>query len=215
MPKGDERGDGRRGRPARAAQGRRGSKNYEPARLATGDYRPGARTKPKGFKGTKGFDYKGGGGEAFVAGANILDKKGKVKARQGFSEYLKATGNRADDPRNWEFHYKAPGSRYSTRGKNDRQVDNVGVAKGQAMRKASREGKSIYEVQQIEYETAGIVAGTSRASAISKAKGGSSAFGSTQVSSNVAAQKRSGRRRAGGGGGTFNAPTQTRTSRIA
>lgn len=213
MSKSSERADRRRGRPARAAQGRRGSKNYEPARAATGSYRPGAGVRPQGFKGTAGFDYKGKKGiKKFVAGANILDAQGKSTKRKGFSDYLKATGNRADDPRNWEFHYKAPSSRYSTRGKNDRQVDNVASAKGRAMRTARKTGQSVYDVQKIEYQTAGIIQSTERSGAVAKATGGG--FGSTSVAANVAAQKQRGRRGRGGGRGSFNAPTQTRTSRV-
>lgn len=165
-------------------------------------------------KKTEGFDYKGKGAKKFVAGANVFDKEtGKVGKRKGFSDYLKATGNRADDPRNWEFHYKAPGQRYSTQGKNDRQVDNVARARRSAETKARRTGKSVYDVQKIEYQTAGIVADTEASSAKFKASGGGG-FGSTQVAANVAAQKRKGARGRGGGAGSFNAPTQTRTSRV-
>ncbi len=204
----------RKGRPAQAARGRPGSKNYERARPATGSFRARA-AKPKSYEGTKGFDYKGKGAKKFVAGANVIDQAtGKVGKRKGFSDYLKATGNRADDPRNWEFHYKAPGSRYSTQGKNDRQVDNVARARRSAETKARRTGKSVYDVQKIEYQTAGIVADTEAAGAKFKAMGGRGGR-STQVAANVAAQKRRGQRGRGGGAGSFNAPTQTRTSRIA
>lgn len=168
-----------------------------------------------GAKGkTKGFDYKGKADKKkpFVAGANILDSMGKSLKRKGFSAYLKATGNRADDPRNWEFHYKAPGQKYSTQGKNDRQVDNVARARRSAETKARRTGQSVYDVQKIEYQTAGIIQSTERSGAVAKATGGG--FGSTAVASNVAAQKRRGARGRGGGAGSFNAPTQTRTSRV-
>jgi hypothetical protein len=171
-----------------------------------------------GAKGkTKGFDYKGKGAKKFVAGANVIDQAtGKVAKRKGFSDFLKATGNRADDPRNWEFHYKAPGQKYSTQGKNDRQVDNVAVARRRAESKARKTGRQVFEVQQIEYQTAGIVADTEASGAKAKAMGGG--FGSTQVAGNVAAQKRRGQRGRGGGvaqRGAFDAQTQTRSSRIA
>jgi len=212
----------RQNRRATAAVGRPGSKNYERARPGTGVFGPKKKAIKKYAK-TEGFDYKGGRTEEdpFKAGANILDKKGKVKERKGFSEYLKATGNRADDPRNWEFHYKAPSSRYSTRGKNDRQVDNVAVARRRAETTARREGKAVFEVQQIEYETQGIIRGTEEASAKAKARGGAGAFGSTSVAAGVAAQKSRGQRRSGRGGarrttpGPFDAAKQTRSSRIA
>ncbi len=179
-------------------------------------YTPHAVAK---YKGTKGFDYKGEKpkGEKFVAGANVLDKRGKVAKRKSFDKYVKGTGNRADDPRNWEFHYKAPTSRYSTRGKDDHRVDNVAAARGRAERTARKTGREVFDVQKIEYETQGIIQDTEASGAKARAISGSG-FGSTAVASNVAAQKQRGRRGRGGGGarrGAFDAQTQTRTSRIA
>lgn len=210
------------GRRAQPASGRPGSKNYEPARPATGIYKMKA-PKPKSYKKTKGFDYKGGrpDDKPFKAGANILDKKGRVAARKNFSQYLKSTGNRADDPRNWEFHYKAPATAYSTRGKDDHRVDNRAAARRTAEHKAKREGKAVYEVQQIEYQTQGVVQRSEEATAKSKAKGGAGAFGSTRVASGLAAQKARGQRKAGRGGARrtaaspFDAQTQNRSARIA
>jgi hypothetical protein len=194
MPREDREPKGRR---ATAAKGRPGSKNYERARPGTGIY--AVRASNPSYKGTKDFDYKGKlkKGDKFVAGANILDAKGKVDKRKSFSDYLKSTGNRADDPRNWEFHYKAPSQAFSTQGKNDRRVDNRARARGRAEKSARREGKSVYEVQKIEYETQGIKQDTRATGLKAKAMGGASAFGSTRVASNVAAQRQKGQRRQG------------------
>jgi hypothetical protein len=213
--------DQQRGRPARPASGRPGSKNYEPARAATGSFRK--TTRDRGYTKTKGFDYKGGvdKDKPFVAGANILDAQGKSTKRKSFSDYLKSTGNRADDPRNWEFHYKPSRPGFETRrvGKDGREVSRAPENKGRAMKAARQTGKEVYETQKIEYETQGIIQGTDQAGAIAKAKRGGR-FGSTKVAANVAAQKQRGRRRAGGGaavqgGGPFDAKAQTKTSRIA
>jgi hypothetical protein len=199
MPKGDDRNT--RGRPARPARGRPGSKNYEPARAATGSFLKPTTPRAK-IKGTKDFSYKGKrtGADKFVAGANILDAKGKVEKRQGFSDYLKGTGNRADDPRNWEFHYKEPKRKGTyTRGKNDQVRSYAGDARNKAKSAARRTGQSVYDVQKIEYETEGIKQDTRASGLKSKAMGGAGAFGSTRVASNVVAQRQKASRRTGRG----------------
>jgi hypothetical protein len=152
-----------------------------------------AKAKPIAEK-TEGFDYKGGGGKKVVAGGNILDAKGKKIKRKSFKEHLASTGSRADDPRNWEFHYKKPTRQGSyTRGKNDEKRTYAGDARQKAERLAKQSGKEIFEVQQIEYETQGITEQSETASARAKAKGGG--YGSTRVASNVAAQKQKATRR--------------------
>lgn len=144
-------------------------------------------------KKTSGFDYKGTTAKKDVikAGANVLDKEGKIAKRKSFEEHLAAAG-RADDPRNWEFHYKAPsgGNFGATKGmsSSERRSNAFSRAKSKAKGAARSSGKEVYEVQKIEYETQGIVEDTDRAPGIAKAKG-AGAFGSTRVASNVAAQK--------------------------
>lgn len=168
---------------------------------------------------TKGFDYKGGRGDKkFVAGANVIDEAtGKVSKRAGFSDYLKSTGNRADDPRNWEFHYKAPKSAYSTRGKDDHRVDNRASARRAAESKARKTGKDVYAVQKIEYETQGIKRSTEESSAKRKAISGGRA-GTTRAGRGVAAQQQLAARRSGRasarGGSPFEAPQNRNRARM-
>lgn len=143
---------------------------------------------------TKGFSYKGESKEKVVAGGNILDAKGKKIERLSFKEHIAQSGSRANDPRNWEFHYKKPTRKGTyTRGKNDQKRSYAEDAKNRAKAKARQSGKEIYEVQQIEYETQGITEQSDTAVARSKAKGGG--YGSTRVASNVALQKQRATRR--------------------
>lgn len=158
---------------------------------------------PNYGKKTKGFSYKGERSEKepYRAGANILDKKGKVAGRMSFDKHLKSTGNRADDPRNWEFHYEKPArGGFYLQGKNDNRRSYTADARRRAETKAKRTGKEVYEVQKIEYQTQGIVQGTEEAGAQAKAKGGAGAFGSTRVATGVAAQRQKAQRRTGRSG---------------
>lgn len=200
MAKGGESRSSSRGRKATAAKGRRGSKNYQPARAGTGIYSQASINAAAGQAGvakkTEGFSYKGKTAKAdkIVAGGNVLDAKGKKIKRLSFKEHIAQSGSRANDPRNWEFHYKAPKRKGTyTRGKNDQVRSYHGDAKRKAQSAAKRSGKEIYQVQEIEYNTQGITESSDTAVAASKAKGGG--FGSTRVASNVALQKQKATRR--------------------
>ena len=93
---------------------------------------------------TEGFSYKGetAAKDKVVAGGNVLDAAGKKKKRLSFKEHIKQSGSRANDPRNWEFHYKKPTRKGSyTRGKNDEKRTYAGDAKRKAERAAKGSGK--------------------------------------------------------------------------
>lgn len=170
-----------------------GGKGGDPARMVYDkNYNPSSSIQKKGD-----FDYKGATkkGEEFVAGANILDEKGKTEKRKSFEEHMKS-GGRANDPRNWEFHYKDPSAggrkRWSqTKGMSgeERRAEAFKSARMSAQKKAKLTGKDIYEVQKIEYETTGIIQESDAARAKAKAIGGAGRWGSTRVASNVAAAK--------------------------
>jgi hypothetical protein len=198
----DRRDEARRAKARLGGSDNRGTYTYTTSGRGKNRERRKVYTphKIEKYKGTKGFDYKGtlAKKDKFVAGANVFDKKtGKVGKREGFSDYLKGTGNRADDPRNWEFHYKAPSQAFSTRGKDDHRVDNRAQARRVAEKTARRTGKSVYDVQKIEYETEGIKQGTRASGLKAKAMGGAGAFGSTRVATGVAAQRQKASRRTG------------------
>jgi len=173
---------------------------------------------------TKGFDYKGGRGEGkkFVAGANVIDEAtGKVSKRKEFSEYLKDTGNRADDPRNWEFHYKKGGHVWGGKDMTASEKRSMGRSqrRSTAERKAKTEGAAVYDIQKMEYETQGIKQGTEESSAKRKAIRAGRA-GTTRVGRGVAAQRQAASRRSGRASARssspFDAPSsKRRTSRIA
>lgn len=212
MPRGDSGGGGGYEGPGRGttdrrptkAKGRPGTKNYEPARPGTGQFAPKEKIAAVAQK-TKGFSYKGkrSKSDPYRAGSNILDKKGKVAKRMSFDQHLKSTGSRADDPRNWEFHYKAPTrtGTFRSGGKNDdSRTSYAQKARSDAESKARRTGKEVYEVQKIEYATQGVIQGTEEAGAKAAAKGGAGAFGSTRVAQGVAAQRQKAQRRTGRSG---------------
>jgi hypothetical protein len=168
---------------------------------------------------TKGFDYKGKSTGEFKAGANVIDPKtGKVRERMSFDDYLKSTGNRADDPRNWEFHYKTPSSTRTSATKEVSASERKrsaysGAKRGAVSAAAGAVGKELYEVQKIEYETQGVIQGTEQASAKAKAKGGGR-FSSTKVATDVATQQQAAKRRTGRaksrGGAAFEDPKSQR-----
>jgi len=194
--------------PGRVKKATRG-KGGDPERVVyDSNYDPSSAVAKKGD-----FDYKGDtskGAEKFVAGANILDSKGKETKRKSFDEHLKS-GGRANDPRNWEFHYKDPGKRKGKDGKvyrrtwsqtkgmsaQEKKNEAYNSAQMRAKKNAKLTGKDIYEVQKIEYETQGIVQESDAARAKSKAIGGAGAFGSTRVAANVAAAKMKSNRQTG------------------
>ena len=127
------------------------------------------------------------------AGSNTLDRE----ERGTYKDTLKT---RADDPRNWEFHYSEPG-RQAAKNTKGEQVSAAGMtsrargkAKSAATRAARLSGQSIYDVREIQFNTAGIKAGTAQASKDSKAAG-VGRFGSTRTATNLAAQKSASNRR--------------------
>jgi hypothetical protein len=142
--------------------------------------------------------------KAYKAGSNVLDREKRGKYKDSFK-------TRADDPRNWEFHYKEPGKNArgtrGGKGGDGRQTRSNprSDARRTAERAAKQSGQGIYDVREIQYNTAGIKATTKQAGRDAKAKGGGGGFGSTKVAQNLQAQKNVATRRGGGGSGPFDA----------
>jgi len=160
-----------------------------------------------------GVAEKTGAGEkgrtkAYAAGSNVLDRE-----KRGTYADAIAGGSRADDPRNWEFHYKEPakGAVGTSRGKGEGRTNPRADARSKAQRAARETGQSVYDVKSIEYETAGIQQKTAQSKADRKALGGGRAQ-TSRAAQNVTAQKQMAKRRAGGGqaqrgSGPFDRPT--------
>ncbi len=134
--------------------------------------------------------------KTYASGSNKLDRA----KRATFDESI--AGSRADDPRNWEFHFKDPGKQVGKTTKGE-TVSAAGMtararvgARSRAERDAKWTGQSVYDVRKIQYGTAGVVADTEQAGADAKAKGN---FGSTKTAQNVAAQKMLSNRKASRG----------------
>lgn len=128
-------------------------------------------------------------------GGNILEMQ-KILS---FKESLKQ-GTRADDPRNWEFYFKEPGSpggKIGSAGWSDtkgmsgaeRRQGAYARAKNKAMREAKYAGQDVYATLEAEYETARIQDEMRRDRLMSRMKQGPEGFGSTRVARSVAAQK--------------------------
>jgi hypothetical protein len=125
-------------------------------------------------------------GEKFVAGANVFGRE----KRKTYDELL-AEGSRADDPRNWEFHYEAPDPNKvygPTKGMtgDERRQQAFQLARQKAEKAARLTGEDVYETRKVEYEAAGIRAETAETKAKALASG---QFGSTRVARNLAAEK--------------------------
>lgn len=105
---------------------------------------------------------------------------------------------RAKDPRNWEFHYKAPGNRMvgATKGMSaeERQVQAFQNARRSAESTAKTSGQDIYEIQQIQAETKKIEERTSR---YKRASIQGKRQRSSRAAQGVAAQRQLANRRAG------------------
>jgi hypothetical protein len=133
--------------------------------------------------------------KTYAAGSNTLTRE----KRQSYDDYL-ATGSRADDPRNWEFHYKAPSaSRMGpTKGQSaeERTTNAYSSARQKAERMAKLAGKDVYQVKKTEYETETLKGETKQAAANRKATSGGG-FGSSRVAQSVVAQKQMANRKTG------------------
>jgi hypothetical protein len=141
--------------------------------------------------------------KTYAAGSNALDREKRGKYKDSFK-------TRADDPRNWEFHYdkKKSVGRGRSGGKgadqNRQSESKFAGSKRYAERQAKRTGQDIYDIREIQYNTAGIKSDTKQAGVDAKAKG-AGRFGSTKVAQNLQAQKNVATRRGGGGAGPFDA----------
>lgn len=174
-------------------------------------YNPGSAIAAKTYDAKK---YKP---KTYIAGSNVLDRE----KRQTFDEAIK--GPRANDPRNWEFHYKgAGGNRHYSATKGMSADEKRNQAKDSALSRAKKDartiGKDLYSTMKIEHDTKNIRAGTAQMTANSKAMGGR--FGSTKAAKGVAAAKQLATRRTGSkqdirGTEAFSAPGQKKTKRIA
>jgi len=193
---------------ARGKQGRVKVGRGKSAEWRTTYGKPGGTAKKTGAGETKGR-------KTYAAGSNVLDRK-----KYGTYDESIAGGSRADDPRNWEFHYKEPkaGAVGTSRGKGEGRTNPRTDARNKAQRAARESGKSVYEVKKIEWETAGIKQTTKQSREDSKAMGASR--GTSRVGQNISAQKQMAERRRGrgsaqrGSGPFDDAKTKSR-SRIA
>lgn len=145
--------------------------------------------------------------KVYAAGSNILTRENQGK-KQSYDEALKA-GTRADDPRNWEFHYKEAGGRRmgnrgGGKGGDGKRVD-LGRLKAESM--ARKTGKDVYNVKKMEWGTAQTRGETSQATANRKAMG---QRGTTRVAKNLAAQKQMATRKRGRAGATLATDTRKR-----
>lgn len=150
--------------------------------------------------------------KTYAAGSNIYDRGNKGKA-QSYEEALKG-GTRADDPRNWEFHYKEAGGRRMAnrgggKGGDGKRVD-LGRIKAESM--AKKTGKDVYGIKKLEWETANITQKTRQSAADRKAIGAGSTR-STRVAQGVAASRQMAARRRGGGGARGQSITSPRGNR--
>lgn len=196
--------------PGRLVKGGRG-KNAEPDRVVYDkNYNPASKI------GKKTFDPKKYKAKTYAAGSNVLDRE----KTQTFDDAIK--GARANDPRNWEFHYKSTAGKHYSNSKgataDEKRRQGKDRALSQAKKQARTIGKDLYGTMKIEYETKNIKAGTAQMTANSKAMGGR--FGSTRAAKGVAAAKQLATRRTGSkqdirGTEAFSAPAQKKTKRIA
>lgn len=189
---------------------RRGKDTGQTSTRYQKNYRPFASKKTavgkKGFSSTKAKTY--------AAGSNILTREKRLT----YDEQL-AKGTRADDPRNWEFHYKEP-RRFNqpTKGMEvqERNQQASRQARMSAEKKAKWTGEDIYETRKIEYETQGIVGEARQTAKNAKALG---RFGSTRVAGGVAAAKQASERRMSRGRarttGPFDPPTKQKPGALA
>jgi hypothetical protein len=153
--------------------------------------------------------------KVYEAGSNILTRE----KRKTYDQLLKE-GSRADDPRNWEFHYKAPKNTGYSESKGasaaEKRTQAFSNAKMRAQRDAKWTGKDVYAVKKAEYETEGIKGQAKQTRLNTKAMG---RFGSTKTAKDVAAQKQASARRGSArqraGASAFEADQQKKTQRIA
>jgi len=152
--------------------------------------------------------------EKYVAGQNIVGRK-KAQVEDSFLK-------RADDPRNWEFHYKedsyvSVGKQDDFNSSADRSRAQNKARRSQAEKKAKSVGTELYDVMKIEFETKEIR--STIKDDRSKSLAGRKRAGTTRVGRGVAAQKQAGERRSGRATARastpFDAPSKRRTSRIA
>lgn len=177
------------------------------------------RRKPPRPRTPAGPVKKTGAGEkgkvkTYAAGSNVLDRE-----KRGTYDEQIAGGTRADDPRNWEFHYK-PG--YGGGGKDSTRAERAARSRSRGMatakRAAAQSGKQIYDIKKLEYETVGIQQKTAQSKLDRKAGGGSR--GTSKAAQNVTAQKQMAERRRGRGSaqrgaGPFDDTKTKSRSRIA
>lgn len=91
-------------------------------------------------------------------------KKQQLDWQTGIEKRKAERAERAKDPRNWEYHYKAPGRQQANERKTaaQRNDDARKTARRRAERTAANEGQQIYEIQQIQAETDRVEASTAR-----------------------------------------------------
>lgn len=162
--------------------------------------------KPSASQKTGIGDVKAG--RQYEGGSNQLDREKTLS----YDEKL-AAGSAADDPRNWQFHYKAPGGRYSdTKGMTarERRDQAYSSARSKAEKNARLAGESLYDIKKLEHKTQAIKDESKQATADAKA---GRRFGSSKTSTAVAAQRQLAMRKSGRGGmkragsvGVFDAP---------
>jgi hypothetical protein len=132
--------------------------------------------------------------KAYAAGSNALDREKRGKYKDSFK-------TRADDPRNWEFHYNEKKSigRGRTGGKGEPRRQGTeskhAGARRYAERQAKRTGQDIYDIREIQYDTASTKGQTKQMGKDSKAMGRAGGFGSTRVAQGVEAAKQKSNRR--------------------
>lgn len=190
--KSDPRQSWARGKATRKTTGRGKGKTTRTTYEADNkNWRPVGSSGPSKMHSEEGWK-KGRKAKTYTAGSNILDREKRGTYEESFK-------SRADDPRNWEFHYKDTGNRMAA-GKDmtssERRTLARTQARGKAERMAKMTGQDVFDIRKIEWETAGLTAGSKQATADRKASG---KYGSTRVARNVVAAKR--RAGVGGGGG--------------
>lgn len=179
--------------PGRVKKGR-GGKGADPDRVVYDpSYTPGLGTAGESGKTAIG-QKKPMKSKVYAAGSNVLTREKRLSYDQALKQ-----GTRADDPRNWEFHYKAPkGGFHETKGASaaENKAQAYSNARMRAKRDAKYAGKELYQVRKMEYDTETVKAETKQASANRKALG---RFGSTRAAAGVEAQKQLANRRASRG----------------
>lgn len=180
-----------------------GGKGGDPARTV---YDP--KYTPIAMEKTGIGDVKAG--RQYEGGSNQLDREKYMS----YDERLKQ-GSRADDPRNWEFHYKAPrkGRHYSptkAMSARERKSQAYSSARSKAEKNARLTGESIYDIKKLEHKTQAIKDESKQAMADAKA---GRRFGSSKTATAVSKQRQLAQRKAGRGGmrragsvGVFDAP---------